>query len=535
MTPQWSGIVATWLRGRRAAERAVLLAALSSGCTSLPPRELAIVPVEKPPAEKSPKSAAVDDKKSNSGIVQVSFCEACTSDEMAVGKPLSTSPFAGAQELSVESLVDQVLARSPSLTEMAAAWEAATARYPQMTSLDDPMLGASLAPGSFGSHAVSVAYRVEASQKLPFPGKLRLRGDAANAEASAASHDLDDMRLQLIESAKDAFYEYYMIVRAIEVNADSVRLLKEFRDNAQNRYKTGLVSQQDVLQADVEIGSQQERQLSLERMRTVVIARINTLMHLPARSPLPPPPPKISTPSLLPAVDGLLVSAHERRPDLKALSDRISADQASLELAVREFKPDFEVMAAYDTWWQSPQEDLRSMIGMKMNAPIRKKRRYAAIAEARAKLAQRSAELTRLTDQLNFQVEQAYAQVVESEKAVRLYETAILASAQENIKSAQSAYVTGKIPFLSLIEAERSLIDLRDRYYEVLSDYYRRRALLERVIGGPFDEIRWENHDHSATGEKHKAVASGAARSQIETPSVPAGEIPLAKVVDKTK
>jgi hypothetical protein len=42
-----------------------------------------------------------------------------------------------------------------------------------------------------------------------------------------------------------------------------------------------------------------------------------------------------------------------------------------------------------------------------------------------------------------------------------------------------------KIPFLTLIEAQRNLVNLRDRYYEALADYFRRRASLERAIGGP--------------------------------------------------
>jgi hypothetical protein len=37
---------------------------------------------------------------------------------------------------------------------------------------------------------------------------------------------------------------------------------------------------------------------------------------------------------------------------------------------------------------------------------------------------------------------------------------------------------------LSLIEAQRNLILLRDRRYEAIADYFRRRATLERVIGG---------------------------------------------------
>src|SRR5215831_4340524 len=42
------------------------------------------------------------------------------------------APAAG-PELSVGTLVEQVLARNPSLAQMVAAWKAAQARYPQVT------------------------------------------------------------------------------------------------------------------------------------------------------------------------------------------------------------------------------------------------------------------------------------------------------------------------------------------------------------------------------------------------------------------
>jgi outer membrane protein TolC len=52
-------------------------------------------------------------------------------------------------------------------------------------------------------------------------------------------------------------------------------------------------------------------------------------------------------------------------------------------------------------------------------------------------------------------------QVVESEKTDRLYENTILPAARENVTAAENAYGAGKIPFLSLIEAQRNLIGLR--------------------------------------------------------------------------
>src|SRR5947209_8522435 len=56
--------------------------------------------------------------------------------------------------LSLDGLIEEVLARNPSLTQMTAAWQAASARYPQVRSWDDPMFSTMLAPASFGSNSV---------------------------------------------------------------------------------------------------------------------------------------------------------------------------------------------------------------------------------------------------------------------------------------------------------------------------------------------------------------------------------------------
>src|SRR5205085_860437 len=179
----------------------------------------------------------------------------------------------GAAPLSVEHLVEQVLARNPSVAQMEAVWRVASARHPQVTSVEDPMLGGTIGPASIGSRDVDFGYRLEISQKLPFPGKRQLRGVNAHAEADAAGNDVEDMRLQLTESARSAFYDYYLVARALEVNDETVRRLQEFKSAAQALYRTPprdrKVSLQEVIQADVEIGRQEERQLTLQRMREV--------------------------------------------------------------------------------------------------------------------------------------------------------------------------------------------------------------------------------------------------------------------------
>jgi outer membrane protein TolC len=386
-------------------------------------------------------------------------------------------------ELTAEAVVQEVLARNPSLVQMVATWKAAEARYPQATSLEDPTFGVQVGPAAFGSNTIDGGYRLEVSQKYPWPGKRDLRGQNALAEAAAAGADVEDMRLQLAESAASAFYDYFLAERALEVNRESLTLLQEFQKKAKERYELVRdANQQDILQADVEIGRQKERLLSLERGREVAVARINTLMRRPPDSPLPPPAREVRVEGALPDVAALRRLALDRRPDLKALADRVAADRAALALARKEYCPDVELMAAYDSFWQERQ--LRPQVGVRVNLPVRVARREGAVAEAEAKLAQRQAELDRLADQVNLQVQEASAQFRESGRVVRLYEDEILRAARGNVEAAKSAYEKGKIPFVALIEAQRGLVGLQDRYHEARADYGRRRANLERAVGG---------------------------------------------------
>lgn len=397
----------------------------------------------------------------------------------------SESPFAGMNELPIDQLVEQVLARNPSLEKMQAAWQAATARYPQVISLDDPMFGSVLAPASIGSNDVTFGGRLEVTQKIPYPGKRALRGQSALAEARAAGHEVDDMGNQLIESAKLAYFDYYLVERALAVSDEGLKLLNEFRRDAESRYKTGQAPEQDMFLADVETGRQQERAITLARMRKVTIARINTLLNLPTDAPLPPPPAQMLSTVVLPPVETLRASALAQRPDLKTLNDRLEAEQASLALAYREYYPDMEASAAYDTiMGNGRSRDLAGQVGLRFNLPVRTSRRNAAVMEAHARVAQTRAELASRTNQTLLQVQETYEQLLESEKILNLCEKTLIPAAERNAKAAQSAYVSGKTPFLNLIEARRSVVGLRDRYYEAIADYHRRRANLDRVVGG---------------------------------------------------
>lgn len=192
----------------------------------------------------------------------VSFEEntpAATVSEIAVATELTSQ-----SELSLESLVAEVQAVHPSVEAMHSAWQAAAQRYPQVISLDDPMFGTSVAPASFGSRDVESAYALEASQKIPWHGKRTLRGAAAFAASNGAERDLEATRQRLAEVAALAFWDYYAARQQLELNEQNAVILESFRANAEVRYQNGLVTQQDTLQADVELANLEQRHIELQ-------------------------------------------------------------------------------------------------------------------------------------------------------------------------------------------------------------------------------------------------------------------------------
>jgi len=388
-----------------------------------------------------------------------------------------------AAELEVESLVADVLAVNPDVRAAAAAWRAAAQRYPQEVSLDDPMFGFMLGPGSWGSDEVEDAYALEASQKVPWPGKRQLRGDIARAAANAAYFDVGQQRLRIAEAARLAYYQYYLAHRQLAVLAESTELLRDFREIARSRYEAATVEQQDVLLADVELAEQQRRLLELTRMERVARARINTLLLTPPDAPLPPPPAMLATTDALPPAEQLRELALVQRPELAAQAARIRGERYALALACKEFYPDLEVVTRYDAFWQ--EEPLRPMVGMNLNVPLYKQKRWAAVSEARARIAKEQADFDAKTIEIAFEVEQTYRRVEESQQTVKVYEKSILPTARHSIDAARASYLAGRLDFLRLVESQRQLLALQDRYYEAVAAYQQRLAELERLVGAP--------------------------------------------------
>lgn len=408
--------------------------------------------------------------------------------------------FAGQTTLDRRRLVAAVLERNPSLEVARQAYRAALARYPQASGLDDPMLGLGVAPLSFGSSRVHAAGRVDLSQRVPFPGKRRLRGEAALAEAEAVGRDLESMRLELATLASKLFDDWTLAARARAINREHATLLGELHRVALARYAAGEDSKPSVLKAELALSRAMVEQDELESEARVVAEQMNALLHRAAGLPIPPAPPSAGHQARLAdlgsdaetgdehddarggGVDAkLLDEALAARPELAAAAAREQAAHARVDLAVREFMPDFTVIGAYDRLWQ--ESPLAPYVGVQLNVPLQLGRRRAALDESRAELEGTRQRRLALEDDVRLAVESAALRLDQARRAERLVRDRLLPAAGEQVAATRTAYASGGSSFFDLLDALRELHELELEHETTLARIAQRRAELDRALG----------------------------------------------------
>jgi cobalt-zinc-cadmium efflux system outer membrane protein len=390
-------------------------------------------------------------------------------------------PFARFAVLERAELVRQVLVRNPSLEAAREAWRAALARYPQDTALEDPMLSYSVAPLSIAGRE-RFGQVMELSQQLPFPGKRGLRGEVALAEAEAMREDLEELRLRLALLASTLFDDLFVVQRSLAINEEHLQLLEQLKKSAEAQYVAGRASQQDPLQAEVELSDVLREKVALESERERLRAQLNGLLHRLPLAPLPPPPDSLSVPTALPGPgEALQEEALRQRPELEGLRARLGGSEAAVRIAQRDAYPDFRVMGSYNSMWMDTPHQF--MAGVSINVPLDFGKRRAAVREAEAKRERLRIEERHLINDIRVEVEQARTRVVEALRVVELYRERIVPAARDQVAAARVGFESGKNSFQVLIDAERNLRSVELRSQMALADVQRRQAELDRATG----------------------------------------------------
>jgi outer membrane protein TolC len=386
-------------------------------------------------------------------------------------------------EVSLNDLLRTAGENNPAIKSAAQAAAASRETAAASTFLPNPTvtfenIGSLIPPGLIpGDPSSDRSYGIE--QEIPFPGKLNLKGDIASAEADVLHWNHEVVRRQVISDIKQAFFDLYLIRKSIDILMKNRELLQNFEQTAESRYMVGQTIQQDVLKAQVEQSKILDRLLVLGEKKRIAEAKINNLLYRPQGAPVGKPA-ELKNVELKYSIEELTDMALSYAPALKMQESEIARREYGLELARKEYYPDFAVGFNYYERDENPGM-YRLMLSAKLPIWYRKQRHEVDAASLNLSSAKNQRDSASST--IRFQVKESYTTASTSEKLARLYSSAIVPQANLALSSAIANYQVGKIDFLQLIDSSVSLLEYELKYYEAVTNLHKALAQLEPIVG----------------------------------------------------
>lgn len=190
--------------------------------------------------------------------------------------------------------------------------------------------------------------RVGIAQTFPWFGTIEARTDAAAAAARAARKRYEAEKLHLFYEVKDAYFEYVYLRRAIEIARDDLDLVRHFERVVHNRYVTATAGHPDIIRAQVELATLEDRLETLEGLRTPIVARLNAVLNRSDGSMLPWPEQTPASPADVDRAT-LFGMLRQQNPSLQAMDFDVESARSRIELAKRRFYPDLSLIDAQQT------------------------------------------------------------------------------------------------------------------------------------------------------------------------------------------
>jgi outer membrane protein TolC len=386
---------------------------------------------------------------------------------LIAGLSVASSAAATTSPTSLDALVAEALQHNPEIRAARFEYQAALERRAPAGSLDDPMLefgvvNASL-PLSLRREDMTMQM-LGLSQKLPFPGKRRLREAVAGSDAEAIGHAADEATNRVVRDLRVVYANLALADRAMVLTGRTQDTLRSLASIAASRYAVGRASEADVLRAGVRSAQIQQDLLRLRTERQVAESEIRRLVGRADTGDV-----------ILPMGSGSLAeldaSAGDgaQRPQIAALRAMETRGELELALAERDYFPDIELKLGYGHRERSleglPRDDMVS-ITFAVNLPLWRKDRLAPrVAEARALRARAAAMTESQRLETRAGIEQQAARAAEARETLALYRSTLLPQARAATEATRATWEAGGTEFGTVLDAtmreyEASLAEL---------------------------------------------------------------------------
>jgi outer membrane protein, heavy metal efflux system len=266
-----------------------------------------------------------------------------------------------------------------------------------------------------------------------------------------------------------------------------LELIRQMSLTAENQYKVGKAPQQDAIKALLEQTDLLNRSNTAERELETIKARLNTLLNRDPDAQLAPPGELTVAPLLLSYQD-LATLALEKNPELQGMEQNVRKSETVIELAQRNKKyPDFMLGLQY---WIAPDQKQKHMYTPMVSltlpfSPWTKGKHDYEVEEAMAERQATKSQQEAMKNAALLAVREMFVKARSAAKSVSFYREGLLPQAQQSFESAVTAYQTGQVNFVTMLDAQRTSREARLGYYKALVEYEQSVVDLEKAVGAP--------------------------------------------------
>ena len=330
------------------------------------------------------------------------------------------------------------------------------------------------------------------SYELDFWGRVRSQRKAALSQYFATAADLQTARLSVISQTISTYFQVASLQRQAALGRQAVDLLEQRLAITQDRYARGLTSSFQLFTVRQSLETARSEQPPLESQLYDARSRLSTLLGRFAGASLLPDSLAPSL-ELSPVPAGLPADLLMQRPDVRAGALRLEAARQQIGVARAEMLPSLSLTGTGGTQSSS----LASLVDVdqrfanfvaQLTAPLFQGGRLRAnidAAEARYKQQAAAYENTVLT--AFREVKAALVAYDKQRQRLRTVQDQV-ASARATFQTQRDRYERGIGDVLSLLDAERGLVQARTRLAVARRAAVNARLTLHRALGGTWTD-----------------------------------------------
>jgi outer membrane protein, heavy metal efflux system len=389
---------------------------------------------------------------------------------------------------SLQDLLTEAEKNNPQIEAARQGWQAAKQIPSQVSTLPDPQF--TLQQVDVGSPRPFAGYTnsdfsyvgVGVSQDLPYPGKLRLKGEMAKRDADVTQQQYESVRRSVLAGVKSVYFQLAYLSNTLAILESDGQLLQQVEKAADSRYRSGVGNQQDLLQAQLE-QTKLLREITMHHLEVAKAqAQIKQLLNRPQSSP-DIEPAELPETELPYSFDELLAATKAQNPEISGAQEMVEKQKLQIDLAHKDFYPDFNVQYM---WQRTDPAQFRAyyMLSVGVRVPIyRSRKQRPELAEAEADLKQARSEEESQTQQVAFELRTEFDTAQKTSELLTIYRDGLLPQTRVEFQSGLAAYQNNRQDFQALLASFLDVLHLDEEYWQNVADRETALARLEELTG----------------------------------------------------